>query len=265
MKTATRSATSTTRISSITTRPRNSLWSMRPPRRSRHRKAGKLRIARSRAGWPAHPRHRDPQALLVRHHLRSLPAGSRSLGRIRPLPRSGSHHRVASAGGSRSHRRRSGWSARFFLARHRAGDARLGGSARWRRLECECSGSRQDHASEGAVQLTRRRNHADRAALCRLRLERTTGIALLNEYDDNRHWRRTFVIDVDDPQPKPRLLWDLSTDEKYANPGNPVKRQLANGSWVVRQDGDSIYLAGVGSSPDGDRPFLDRLDLKSKR
>ena len=25
---------------------------------------------------------------------------------------------------------------------------------------------------------------------------------------------------------KPRLLWDLSTDEKYANPGNPVKRQL---------------------------------------
>jgi len=42
-----------------------------------------------------------------------------------------------------------------------------------------------------------------------------------------------------------------------------VKRQLANGSWVVRQDGDSIYLAGVGSSPDGDRPFLDRLDLKT--
>ena len=88
-------------------------------------------------------------------------------------------------------------------------------------------------------------------------------IALLTEYDNNRHWRQTFIIDVDDPQQKPRLLWDLSTDEKYANPGDPVKRQLANGSWVIRQDGDSIYLAGVGSSPDGDRPFLDRLDLKT--
>jgi dipeptidyl aminopeptidase/acylaminoacyl peptidase len=87
--------------------------------------------------------------------------------------------------------------------------------------------------------------------------------ALLNEYDENRHWRRSFLIDVDDQQPKPRLLWDLSTDEKYANPGNPVERQLANGSWVVRQEGDSIYLAGVGSSLDGDRPFLDRLDLKT--
>ncbi|HKM86066.1 MAG TPA: prolyl oligopeptidase family serine peptidase [Terriglobales bacterium] len=88
-------------------------------------------------------------------------------------------------------------------------------------------------------------------------------VALLNEYDFNRHWRRSFVIDVDDQQRKPRLLWDLSTDERYANPGSPVQRQLANGSWVVRQEGDAIYLSGVGSSPDGDRPFLDRLDLNT--
>jgi len=88
-------------------------------------------------------------------------------------------------------------------------------------------------------------------------------VALLNEDDVNRHWRRSFIVNVDDPQRKPRLLWDLSTDEEYANPGNPVKRQLANGSSVIRQDGDSIYLAGVGSSPDGDRPFLDRLDLNT--
>ena len=88
-------------------------------------------------------------------------------------------------------------------------------------------------------------------------------IALLSEYDNNRHWRRAFVLNVDDLQQKPRLLWDLSTDERYRNPGTTVKRQLPNGSWVVRQDGDSVYLAGVGSSPDGDRPFLDRLDLKT--
>ena len=29
------------------------------------------------------------------------------------------------------------------------------------------------------------------------------------------------------------------------------------------QTGDSIYLAGQGASPEGDRPFLDRLDLKT--
>jgi dipeptidyl aminopeptidase/acylaminoacyl peptidase len=87
--------------------------------------------------------------------------------------------------------------------------------------------------------------------------------AFLNEYDENRHWRRTFLIDVDAQQPKQRLIWDLSTDERYANPGIPVRRQLANGALVVREEADSIYLSGIGSSPDGDRPFLDRLDLKT--
>jgi dipeptidyl aminopeptidase/acylaminoacyl peptidase len=90
-------------------------------------------------------------------------------------------------------------------------------------------------------------------------------VAFLNEYDENRHWRRTFITDLDDQKGKPRLLWDLSEDEHYADPGDPVEHQLANGFSVVRQDGDSIYLSGTGSSPDGDRPFLDRLDLKTQK
>jgi len=86
-------------------------------------------------------------------------------------------------------------------------------------------------------------------------------LALRTEYDANRHWTRTYLVDVDDPAQKPRLLWDLSTDEEYANPGEPVARQLPNGAWVIRKDGNAIFLEGSGSSPDGDRPFLDRLDL----
>ena len=87
--------------------------------------------------------------------------------------------------------------------------------------------------------------------------------ALMEEYDENRHWMRAFVVNVDDAQSTPRLLWDLSSDEKYANPGNPVTRTLANGRRVLRQDGDAIFLDGVGASPDGDRPFLDKFDLKT--
>ncbi|MBX3232771.1 MAG: S9 family peptidase [Labilithrix sp.] len=93
-------------------------------------------------------------------------------------------------------------------------------------------------------------------------------LAFLHEHDENRHWRRTFVVNVDQPTAKPRLLWDLSTDEKYKNPGTLVQRPLANGAWVVRQDGASVFLRGAGASPTGDRPFLDRLDLgtfKSER
>ncbi len=92
--------------------------------------------------------------------------------------------------------------------------------------------------------------------------------AVLNEFDANRHWRRSFIVNIDDLQQKPRVLWELSTDERYKNPGNPVFRRLPNGAWVFREDGDSIYLTGAGASSDGDRPFLDRLNLttlKSER
>ena len=88
---------------------------------------------------------------------------------------------------------------------------------------------------------------------------------LLYEYDHNRHWTRTFVINVDDSQQKPRLLWDRSSEEKYANPGSPVWRKLGSGVRVVRMEGDAIYLSGMGASPDGDRPFLDKLDLITQK
>lgn len=91
------------------------------------------------------------------------------------------------------------------------------------------------------------------------------GLAMLREVDENRHWTRTFTLNVDDPKAKPQLLWDLSTDEHYKNPGTPVLRALPNGSWVVQQEDDAIFVRGQGSSPDGDRPFLDRLNLKTRK
>ncbi|MBS0590639.1 MAG: S9 family peptidase [Proteobacteria bacterium] len=88
-------------------------------------------------------------------------------------------------------------------------------------------------------------------------------LAFMTEFDANRHWFKTTIIDVDAPKQKPRLLWDMSTDERYKSPGSFVARRLANGANVVRQDGDVVYLRGQGSSPQGDRPFLDRLNLKT--
>jgi len=90
-------------------------------------------------------------------------------------------------------------------------------------------------------------------------------VSLLHEEDVNRRWQRTFVVDVDDAKSKPRVLWDLSSDERYKDPGEAVYRVLPNGQRVVRQDGDAIFLRGQGASPEGDRPFVDRLDLKTRK
>jgi len=91
------------------------------------------------------------------------------------------------------------------------------------------------------------------------------GVALLSDYDVDRKWVRTWQLNVDDAKNSRRLLWDMSSDEKYAAPGTPVRRRLANGFSVIRQEGDTIYLSGAGASPDGDRPFLDKFDLKTQQ
>jgi len=91
------------------------------------------------------------------------------------------------------------------------------------------------------------------------------GVALLSEYDENKHWRRTFLADVDHPGAKFPVLWDMSSDERYNDPGRPVYRTLPNGRRLVLQDGGAIFLAGDGASVEGDRPFLDRYDLSSRK
>jgi dipeptidyl aminopeptidase/acylaminoacyl peptidase len=90
-------------------------------------------------------------------------------------------------------------------------------------------------------------------------------VALLDQIDQNRHWRHTDIVNVDDLRQKPRTLWDLSYDDSYADPGDVVTRVLPNGFRVMRMEGDSIFLAGYGASPEGLRPFLDRLNLETTR
>jgi len=93
-------------------------------------------------------------------------------------------------------------------------------------------------------------------------------LAFVTEVDLIKHWTRTFAVDVDQPKIPPRPIWSHSTDERYKHPGSPLVRQLPNGAKVMEQRGDSIFLAGTGSTPEGDRPFLDELDLgtlKTKR
>ena len=87
---------------------------------------------------------------------------------------------------------------------------------------------------------------------------------LLTEWDRDRRWRTTWLLDVGAPEGR-RALFDLSVDDAYGDPGAPVLTLDAAGQQVVLQDGDAIYLAGAGAGDEGERPFLDRLDLASGR
>ena len=88
-------------------------------------------------------------------------------------------------------------------------------------------------------------------------------VAFLYEIDENRHWQTTRIVDVDKPGDAGRLLWDISSDELYKDPGSFVYTRLPNGAVVARMEGGSLFLRGQGASTQGDRPFLDKLDLAS--
>ncbi len=78
---------------------------------------------------------------------------------------------------------------------------------------------------------------------------------------DTRH-RRIFMTDYRNPAVV-KMISDLNVNDRYNEFGQPVTKQLSNGSNVIRQNGDEIFLTGNGASPDGDRPFLRRFNLKT--
>ncbi|HEY2551058.1 MAG TPA: prolyl oligopeptidase family serine peptidase [Streptosporangiaceae bacterium] len=83
---------------------------------------------------------------------------------------------------------------------------------------------------------------------------------MLTEHDRDRRWLTTWLCDLSDPAAN-KVLFDLSADDAYADPGSPLLATRPDGRRTVLQHGQAIYLRGDGSSPDGDRPFFDRLDL----
>ncbi|HEX2038026.1 MAG TPA: prolyl oligopeptidase family serine peptidase [Chloroflexota bacterium] len=98
------------------------------------------------------------------------------------------------------------------------------------------------------------------------------GMALVEEWWWKTRRRRTWVIAPRDPQGPPHLLFDRSWEDRYHDPGRPLLRPTPYGSWVLLTAGDAagqagryLFLAGNGASPEGDRPFLDRLDRLNGR
>ncbi|MGE5315239.1 MAG: S9 family peptidase [Acidobacteriota bacterium] len=86
---------------------------------------------------------------------------------------------------------------------------------------------------------------------------------LVTEFDRDRRWRTTSMLSLDAPDAR-SVLFDLSVNDAYANPGAPVMQTDMVGTTTIVQDGDWIYLSGAGASDKGDFPFLDRMNLSTK-
>ncbi len=88
------------------------------------------------------------------------------------------------------------------------------------------------------------------------------GMMWFNDFDRDTRHRRIFMTDYRNPS-SVKLVADLNISDRYNEIGQPVTRLLPHGANVIRMNGDEIFLAGTGASPEGDRPFFRRMNLKT--
>ena len=98
-------------------------------------------------------------------------------------------------------------------------------------------------------------------------------LAILTEYWWKTRTVKTWRVKPDDldkpnvPTTTAELMARYSSEDRYSDPGTPstIKDLSGNPQLLIANDGESIFLIGAGASPEGNRPFLDRLNLTTKK
>jgi dipeptidyl aminopeptidase/acylaminoacyl peptidase len=98
---------------------------------------------------------------------------------------------------------------------------------------------------------------------------------MTTQYDRDRRWTTSTMhrlISDGEPTNPPRLesqvFFDRSIRDRYGDPGRILLEPDAAGFSVAKQIQNQVLLAGIGASPEGNRPFLDLKslgDLETKR
>ncbi|MHC1733603.1 MAG: alpha/beta hydrolase family protein [Bacteroidales bacterium] len=90
-------------------------------------------------------------------------------------------------------------------------------------------------------------------------------LAILMEGLSKSRIRVTSTFNPEDPQTSLKKLWELNSDDRYSNPGFPatVPNTWGRSVLLTADKGRSLFLSGPGASPEGDRPFVDKYDLKT--
>jgi dipeptidyl aminopeptidase/acylaminoacyl peptidase len=91
--------------------------------------------------------------------------------------------------------------------------------------------------------------------------EGETGIAV--EYDRDTRIVRRWVVDFADPEAEPRLAEERNLQDSYANPGTPLTVRNEYGQPVAAVVDGYLFYTGDGATPEGDRPFLNRVSFET--
>ncbi len=88
-------------------------------------------------------------------------------------------------------------------------------------------------------------------------------IAIAYDYWWNNRNTKTYLFNPSDSSVKPEILFDRNYQDRYSDPGNFVTKRNRFGSYSLDISDDNVFLIGDGYSENGQKPFVDKLDLKT--
>ncbi len=103
----------------------------------------------------------------------------------------------------------------------------------------------------------------------KLRFSRITwgneNFALVAESWRKTRQRITSSFDPASGDMTKKVIFDLSTEDRYNDPGSFITKENEYGRNVLlfTDKGKSLYLSGRGASPEGNRPFLDKYTIST--
>ena len=93
--------------------------------------------------------------------------------------------------------------------------------------------------------------------------------------DENRAWmsegwwanrmEKATIIDPEKPGTPGEVIIERATTDRYNDPGSPITVKNEYGRIVLKFDKNDVFMTSVGGSPEGDRPFISRFNLKNQK
>ncbi|MEM1115704.1 MAG: prolyl oligopeptidase family serine peptidase [Bacteroidota bacterium] len=87
--------------------------------------------------------------------------------------------------------------------------------------------------------------------------------ALVTDYYWQTRQVNVYRLRPDAPEAGLETLLSYSFEDRYNDPGRPMLTSNEAGYSVLLLDDGAVYMTGAGASPEGNRPFVRRVDLES--
>jgi dipeptidyl aminopeptidase/acylaminoacyl peptidase len=89
--------------------------------------------------------------------------------------------------------------------------------------------------------------------------------AMAVDYWWNTRNMKAYLFSPSKPDKEAVIIWDRNYQDRYSDPGQPITKKNKYGGYSLELHDNAIYLIGDGYSKEGKFPFVDKMDLKTKK